>query len=79
MSPDKIFMFLINSPPPSRGNAKTQKLIAKHCLRADVSYFPFPRATKEIGDVCTQAKQNIANALKKGKGRRQKVNTLGLN
>ena len=23
------------------------------CLRADVSYFP--RATKEIGDVCTQA------------------------
>ena len=31
------------------------------CLRADVSYFlcctrvPFPRATKEIGDVCTQA------------------------
>ena len=34
------------------------------CLRADVSYFlcctrkrvPFPRATKEIGDVCTQAR-----------------------
>ena len=32
------------------------------CLRADVSYFlsfpfffPFPRATKEIGDFCTQA------------------------
>ena len=34
-----------------------------HCLRTDVSYFlcctrkrvPFPRATKDIGDVCTQA------------------------
>ena len=39
------------------------------CLRADVSYFlcctrkrdvvPFPRATKEIGDVCTQASRTI--------------------
>ena len=38
---------------------------SRSCLRADVSYFlcctwkrddvPFPRATKEIGDVCTQA------------------------
>ena len=27
MSPNKIFMFLIN---PASGNAKTQKLIAKH-------------------------------------------------
>ena len=25
------------------------------CLRADVSYFLCPRATKEIGDVCAQA------------------------
>ena len=55
------------------------KNIITYCPHVDVSYFPFPRATKEIGDVCTQAKQNIANALKKGKGRRQKVNTLGLN
>ena len=40
------------------------------CLRADVSYFlnllhaekvPFPRATKEIGDVCTQAKAKWAS------------------
>ena len=33
------------------------------CLRADVSYFlccvPFPRATKEIGDVCTQATSDL--------------------
>ena len=46
---------------------KESKLVATcqacRCLRADVSYFlcctrkrdPFPRATKEIGDVCTQA------------------------
>ena len=38
--------------------------MAYRCLRADVSYFlcctrkrdPFPRATKEIGDVCAQAR-----------------------
>ena len=38
------------------------------CLRADVSYFlcckrkrvPFPRTTKEIGDVCTQARYIVA-------------------
>ena len=31
-----------------------------YCLRADVSYFLcFPRATKEIGDVCTKAKATI--------------------
>ena len=29
MSPNKIFMFQITPPPPS-GNAKIQKLIAKH-------------------------------------------------
>ena len=37
----------------------------KYCLPADVSYFlcctrkrvPFPRATKEIGDVCSQANE----------------------
>ena len=44
MSPNKIFMFLIN--PPS-GNAKTQKLIAKHVFEIE-------------------------------RGRRQKVDTLGL-
>ena len=39
-----------------------------YCLRADVSYFlflhavPFPRATKEIGDVCTQAIQHIVSS-----------------
>ena len=35
MTPNEIFMFLINPPPPSR-NAKIQKLIAKHvfeCFR----------------------------------------------
>ena len=48
MSPNRIFMFLIN--PPS-GNVRIQKLIA-----------------------------NIySNALKKGKGKTAKVNTLGLN
>ena len=35
MSPNKIFMFLINPPPPPpSGNAKIQKLIAKHYLNA---------------------------------------------
>ena len=43
------------------------------CLRADVSYFlcctrkirdvPFPRATKEIGDVCTQATNWLINLI----------------
>ena len=41
------------------------------CLRADVSYFlcctrkrdPFPRATKEIGDVCTQASRTRKETL----------------
>ena len=37
---------------------------SQHCLRADVSYFlccirKKDRATKEIGDVCTQATPNI--------------------
>ena len=30
MSPPKIFTFLMPPPPPSNGNAKIQKLIAKH-------------------------------------------------
>ena len=30
--------------------------IITYCPHADVSYFPFPCATKEMGDVCTQAK-----------------------
>ena len=32
MSPNKIFMFLITPPPPSR-NAKIQQLIAKHIFK----------------------------------------------
>ena len=48
MSPNRIFMFLIN--PPS-GNVRIQKIMANIYL----------------------------NALKKGKGKTAKVNTLGLN
>ena len=46
---------------------KTGKNMGKHCLRADVSCFLCctwnvgPHATKEIGDVCTQARENMAN------------------
>ena len=44
----------------------------KLCVRVDVSYFlcctrkrdRFPRATKEIGDVCTQARKNFEKSKK---------------
>ena len=34
-------------------------------MRLKVSFVPFPRATKEIGDVCTQAKSCTAQARRK--------------
>ena len=43
------------------------------CVRADVSYFlyctrkrdvPFPRAIKEIGDVCTQEIVHVSEGLR---------------
>ena len=62
VAPSLNFMFV----PSSQNKHAVAKCCAQlgRCLRADVSYFlcctgkrdvPFPRATKEIGDVCTQA------------------------
>ena len=62
VAPSLNFMFV----PSSQNKHAVAKCCAQlgRCLRADVSYFlcctgkrdvPFPRATKEIGDVSTQA------------------------
>ena len=45
---------LLSDPETSLTTSRLLPLRRSSCLRADVSYF-FPRATKEIGDVCTQA------------------------
>ena len=54
-------------------------LLALRCLRADVSYFLCcPRATKEIGDVCTQATLFAAGDVSHGRTsatQRQKIHT----
>ena len=54
----KLTCILSTWTVPSNNEIWNDPVIMQTCLRADVSYFLCctPRATKEIGDVCTQAK-----------------------